>query len=270
MILLLDIGGTTTRVSSATKTGALLPVQHFPTEPDAAAGIARIAHASRAVLERRSLKAIVAGIAGQVSKEGVLLRGPNLPGWEGKNIRELFEKEFSVPSFVVNDAVLGGMGEAHAGAGKGAHSLLYMTLGTGIGVSRIIDGVPDFSIGTETGHQFLIVDGVPTEAENLVSGKAIRKRYGKPGEEIHDPAIWKECARYAALTLHNTMLFLLPDKIVIGGSLVKDGSLPVEDIELRLAELSRNPRALPEVAHGTLGESAGLHGAQAYARIVLK
>lgn len=268
-MLLIDIGGTTTRVSAARVGGGLLPPVLFGTEPDIDAGIARIAHEAKKFLEGKSPKIIVAGIAGQVSKEGVLLKGPNLPGWEGHSLRDKLSSEFGAPAHVVNDALLGGLGEAHKGAGVGATSLLYMTFGTGIGACRIVSGKPDFSLGTETGHQYISYGDALVEAEDLISGKAFKNIYGKGGEDIKDHTFWKEHARLAAIVVFNTSLHFLPDTVVLGGSLMKEGSLSAEDIELRLAEIGRRLSPFPKVLLGTLGDFAGLHGAHAYGTMLL-
>lgn len=265
MLLIIDIGGTVTRISGTQGAHSLLPPILFPTEPDIDAGIARIAHHAKK-LGIPSPKRVVAGIAGEVSPRGVLLKGPNLSGWEHEDVAGKLSREFNAPTDVLNDAVLGGLGEAHDGAGKHAKTLLYVTFGTGIGISRVLHGKPDISIGTEAGHQYLLLDNTLMEAEDLVSGKALRHRYGKPGEEIHDPAIWKECAHYAAVVVYNSMLHFAPDKVVIGGALTKEGSLSVEDIELNVAKMNKHITALPQIVRGTLGDIAGLYGARAYAR----
>lgn len=270
MMLLIDIGGSMTRVSAEQEKGVLLPPLIFPTEPDIDAGIARISHAARTLLSSEEPHLVVAGIAGQVTKDGVLRKGPNLPLWEGHDIREKLSREFGAPSYVANDAVLGAMGEAHDGAGRNASVLLYMTFGTGIGAARVIDGKPDFTIGTETGHQFIWYGETLIEAEDLVSGRALKQKYGATGETLRDPKLWKEHARLAAVALYNTCLHLLPDTVVLGGSLMKEGSLSSEDIELRLAEIGRRLSPLPKVIHGTLGDIVGLHGARAYAKILAR
>ena len=77
----------------------------------------------------------------------------------------LFSKEMDMPAENVkigNDANLAALGEAVAGAAKGASSSVMITLGTGVGGGIIIDGKiysgSNFA-GAEIGHTVISVDG---------------------------------------------------------------------------------------------------------------
>lgn len=266
MILFLDIGGSITRIAPGERTGEV-SLEMFPTPPDFESGIEAIRAAGIRLIPGAP-GVVIAGIAGHVEND-VLVRAPNLPDWEGKDIAGALSLAFGAPAHVLNDAVLGGLGEAHKGAGVGAHILLYMALGTGIGASRIVDGKPDVTVGTETGHQSLVVSGTLIEAEDLVSGKALLKKYGKPAKEITDKAIWDECAKTFAPVLLNTILHFAPDLVVIGGSLVKGNSLSVEKVAEELAKIGGHLSSIPPIKEATLGDAAGLYGAQAYASQIL-
>lgn len=61
-------------------------------------------------------------------------KGFDLTGWANK--------EFGVPITIENDAHAALAGEWQFGAGRGVRSCVIMTLGTGIGTSAVIDGVP--------------------------------------------------------------------------------------------------------------------------------
>lgn len=265
MMLLIDVGGTMTRVALASKEGDLSSPTHFPTESDFTAGIQNIADAYTAYGSSQTLEGIVMGITGQVSSQGELIQSPNLRGWEDRDIRNVLFERFNAPSYVLNDAQLCGLGEAVKGAGQGARTVLYMTLGTGIGFSRIIEGMPDLTIGSETGHQYIDIDGDHlVEAEDIVSGRALKARFGVGGEAMHDRMLWEEYARLAAIPLYNALLAFMPDRVVVGGSLVKEGSLSVTSLSAHLARIATHLTHIPEIVHATLGDDAGLYGAQAY------
>lgn len=266
MMLFLDIGGSITRIAQGERVGDVSATL-FPTPQDFNEAIKTI-HSEGTKILKAPPEAIIAGIAGHVEHD-VLVRSPNLPQWEGRDVAETLSKVFNAPAHVLNDAVLGGLGEAHKGAGVGAHILLYIALGTGIGASRIIDGKPDLTVGTETGHQTLAINGVLTEAEDIVSGKALFKKYGVPAKEITDKAVWDACARAFAPILLNTLLHFAPDKVVIGGSLVKEHALSVEKVSEELAKIGGHLPLIPPITKAVLGDSAGLYGAQAYAVQVL-
>jgi glucokinase len=61
-------------------------------------------------------------------------RGFDLAGWA--------RRAFGVPVAVENDANAALAGEWQFGAGRGSRSCVIMTLGTGVGTSAIVDGVP--------------------------------------------------------------------------------------------------------------------------------
>ena len=78
---------------------------------------------------------------------GTVLRPANKPhlclheeGWEEQDVASDLAKRFRVPVFVENDCKLAALAEAHFGAGKGARSVFYVTLGTGVGGGFVRDG----------------------------------------------------------------------------------------------------------------------------------
>lgn len=78
---------------------------------------------------------------------GTVLRPANRPhlclheeGWEDQDVASDLAKRFGVPVFVENDCKLAALAEAHCGAGKGAQSVFYVTLGTGVGGGFVRDG----------------------------------------------------------------------------------------------------------------------------------
>jgi glucokinase len=65
---------------------------------------------------------------------------PNLPGWDDVHIVEYFEKEFSIPTFIQNDANACALAEWKFGAGRGTQNMIFLTFGTGLGAGLILDG----------------------------------------------------------------------------------------------------------------------------------
>ncbi len=270
MMLLIDVGGSNTRVAVSGREGDIVNPVIFPTDKDFDAGIHKIAETAAPLLRGEKPEAVIMGITGQVSAQGELIKSPNLSTWEDRDLKNVLSERFDAPAFVLNDAQLGAVGEATAGAGKGAHVLLYMTLGTGMGFARVIDGMPDLTIGSESGHQYVDIDGEHlVEAEDLVSGRALRARFSRGGEDMHDPAVWEEYARLAAIPLYNAILAYAPDAVVVGGSLVKEGSLSVTKLSEQVAKIATHVTRMPSITHATLGDLCGLYGAQAYGRTML-
>ena len=93
---------------------------------------------------------------------GMLLEPPNLPGWENLPIRQLLAERLGKPTVFQNDGNAAAYGEYWTGAGRGAHSLVMFTLGTGIGGGIVIDGwilEGRHSHGAECGHIIIEMDG---------------------------------------------------------------------------------------------------------------
>ena len=86
---------------------------------------------------------------------GMLLEPPNLPGWNYFPVRQRAEETLGVPTVLQNDANAAAYGEFWAGAAKEANSLVFWTLGTGIGCGIIIGDLiieGQHSHGAESGH----------------------------------------------------------------------------------------------------------------------
>lgn len=93
---------------------------------------------------------------------GRLLDPPNLPGWQDIPIRDLVGERLKRPTVLQNDANAAAYGEYWAGAGRQAYSLVFWTLGTGIGCGIIIGDTiveGEHSHGAECGHIIIEMDG---------------------------------------------------------------------------------------------------------------
>jgi glucokinase len=74
------------------------------------------------------------------SRTGIVFDPPNLPGWNGVPLRDIFSEQYSMPIFVENDANAAALGEYMFGAGRGSREVVYLTISTGIGGGVISDG----------------------------------------------------------------------------------------------------------------------------------
>ncbi|MBN1052385.1 ROK family protein [Clostridium botulinum] len=117
------------------------------------------------IKERWSDKEIISvgvGCPGPLDiRSGTILVTPNLRTWEYFKLKEYLEDKFDLPVFVNNDANVAGYSEAMVGAGKGAESVYYMTLSTGIGGGfiykcEIVSGFN--SIAAEIGNMIINED----------------------------------------------------------------------------------------------------------------
>ena len=102
--------------------------------------------------------------------------------------------------------------------------------------------------------------------EDLVSGSAVEKRFGKkPYEIVQSDHIWDELAEKLAYGIHNSIVHWSPDVIVLGGSMiVGDPAIKISDVRKHLSVISKVYPKLPKINKATLGAVGGLHGALQY------
>jgi glucokinase len=94
---------------------------------------------------------------------GMFLQPHNLPHWHYFPIRDCVAEAFNLPVTYANDANAASYGEFWVGSGQRFHSIILLTLGTGVGGGIIIGDLSvdgENSHGSECGH--IIVDSSPT------------------------------------------------------------------------------------------------------------
>jgi predicted NBD/HSP70 family sugar kinase len=247
--LVFDIGGTHFRLAAA-ENGELKDVRVVPTpaEPAEAASIFRTFMEEQPALPERA----VGGIAGRV-ENGRFLQGPNLPRWSGFDLAATLP----IPLALYNDADVGALGEAIAGAGKGADTVAYLTLGTGVG-GALVRGrtlVP----GLEPGHQILDwARGL--ELEDMAGGAALSRTYGAAPETL-PRAAYDERTPALASALYNIVRLWAPDIIVMNGSLMNDANgFRLADVRTAF-ETRMGRRSAPRLVSAAWGDRSGLVGA---------
>jgi predicted NBD/HSP70 family sugar kinase len=259
MILAADIGGTTMRVAIGSADGEIHDMQKLDTPSSFEEGVSMLARAMDELWGEQDVEHVVVGIAGVLDRQHrSLVWSPHLTDWEGKDLAGRLEEALSLPVTIENDAALGALGEAVRGAGSGSPIVAYIAIGTGIGGARIVDGAIDRSAyGFEIGHQYL---GVGVEFEELVSGTAVESAHGMAAKDVTDPAVWKEYAERFSIGLYNTLLHWSPDTVVLGGSLMRESGMHIEDIARALHAINKAIPRLPEIRHAAL-EYPGIVGA---------
>src|ERR1700675_4831577 len=103
----------------------------------------------------------------------------NIPGpWDGYPVADPVAAALGVPVALINDARAFGLAELRLGAGRGASSMVGLTLGTGIGGVIAVDGkVHQGHDGTagEIGHQTIDPDGPSSNCGNHSCLEAIAR-----------------------------------------------------------------------------------------------
>ncbi|MCJ7712592.1 MAG: ROK family protein, partial [Chloroflexi bacterium] len=170
---------------------------------------------------------------------------PNIPGpWAGHAVAGPVAEAAGVPAHLINDARAFGLAELRLGAGRGASSMIGLTLGTGVGGAFAVDGrihLGHDGTGGEIGHQTIDPDGpwctcgnrgcmeVYARADQIAAAcgtataeEAIRAaRAGEPGAL----AGLADVGRYLGIGIANMIVVISPDRIVIGGGVAAAGEL---------------------------------------------
>ncbi|MEP7103393.1 MAG: ROK family protein [Candidatus Dojkabacteria bacterium] len=264
MFLLFDIGGTHTRFSIAPDINTLSDPLIIDTPKNFDEFESRLKYFVEKNLKNSKLEKIVGGIAGVLDEDGAkLYNSPNLQDWIGKPLKEVIIRVTGCEDVTIeNDANLCGLGEAVNGGGKDYDIVAYITIGTGIGGTRIVNKKIDENVmGFEPGHQIIrISDERKIETfEQLAGGNAIFKKYGKRASEIEDLQIIDDIYFYTACGIHNAILHWSPDVVVLGGSLGEDMDLP--KLKSYLTEIMHIFKKIPPLKSAKLGKTNGVIGA---------
>jgi fructokinase len=227
------------------------------------------------------LKAIGIGSFGPVDLNiqsptyGSITTTPKL-AWRNYPLLKVIKDAFSVPVGFQTDVNAAALGELHFGAAKGLDSCLYLTVGTGIGGGAVVNGkVVQGLSHPEMGHIYIRRHpNDPYEGkcpyhrdclEGLAAGPAIEERWGKKGQELEgQKEVWEIEAYYLAQALAQYILILSPQKIILGGGVMKQTQLfPL--IRQNVQELINGYVELEDlesyIVPPGLGDNAGITGA---------
>src|SRR5450631_446860 len=294
MIGAVDIGGTKLAVGLVDKDGQVLAKSEAATGCDSSysAGLENIASMLREMAQnaRVEISGIGIGSTGPVDPlSGELGEVDFLPHWRRQNPVQDLAKLFGVKVALENDADAGALAEAAWGDGPHKSRLIYITVGTGIGGGIILDGQLYRGVDgahPELGHQVIDPSGPPCACgfhgcwESLAAGPAMAAwtqnqapandsyrtaeqicQMARNGDELAHRAVERE-AYYLGLGIANLINLFAPDRIVLGGSVMRSALLFLEGIR-RL--VTRGCRFVPyqktELALASLGEDANLIGA---------
>jgi fructokinase len=207
------------------------------------------------------------------------------PDWSQTDMVGPFEREFQVPIGFDTDVNGAALGEWMWGAGTGLDAFIYITIGTGIGGGGLYHGqLMHGLLHPEMGHIPLPHDRTadPFEGlcpfhgdcfEGLAAGPAIEARWGQNAENLaEDHPAWELEAHYIALALQSIICTLSPERIILGGGVMRQQHLLPRIRRKTVAALSgyiHVPQLLVGiddyiVAPG-LGTESGLIGALALA-----
>ncbi len=270
MFIVFDVGGTNTRVAASQDGTTLTEPIIYPTPQDFSEGVTRLADTAKQLANGAPIDGIAGGLPGPMDIDHTqLLKAPNIKDWNNKPLTQELEHRLQTTCYIENDTAMWALGEAHAGAGKGHDIAVYITVSTGVGGTRIVNGNIDTSAyGFEIGHQIIDPNGPACgcggigHLEAFIGGNAMELRHHRPPKEIIDEAIWEDTAHMLALGLLNTSVFWSPTIIILGGSMMK--SISLQRVQFHMESLNHILPELPLVSVSTLGDTGGLIGSLSY------
>ena len=305
----LDVGGTWARTAVVDEFGNVLWRSREATlrGQGTEALIEQLAQSVRQACDAAapaSVRGIALGMAGPLDpKTGVLFAPPNLTEMDGISLTQRWGDSMGAPVLVGNDATLAALGEHHYGAGQGCHTLVYITLSTGIGGGIVVDGhlfQGAAGFAGEIGHTRVESNGPECGCgsrgclEAVASGTGIaqqaRTRIARGEasllaaevspidaiEAVHvfNAAVRQDrlaqdivdkAARGLGVGLLNVMQLLDPDLIVLGGSVSQQWPVLAPVVQSYVSENAMNShfRDNFKVAVSPLGDDVVMLGAAA-------
>ncbi len=253
-----------------------------------------------------SIQAVALTVPGPVDTNSRTVRfAPNLKDWQDVPAAELLAQRLGRPVLVGNDANLAALAEHRFGAGRSTDHLIYITVSTGIGGGIIVDGrllLGRHGYAAEIGHQTVVPDGplcgcgkrgcleavasgtaIAREARlAVVAGEATRLREACQGDIWQiDAKMVSEIARdgddvattvvetagyYLGVGIANLLHMFNPQRVILGGSVMKAGDLITAPMWEALREHT-HPIYLEDfdIVEAALGDNVGILGAAALA-----
>ena len=291
-----DVGGTKIAAALVDASGHVTARSELPT-PGTAGELDRALVAAVTALRPGPGVPVGVATAGLVDEVGGVVTGVNVP-WVAHPVRARLSALLGSPVAVENDANAAAWAEHRFGAGRGAGSLVLLTIGTGLGGGFVLHGRLEagaHGLAAEVGHVCLVAGGRPCPCglsgcwERYTSGSSLAAEAARlepawlPGDRAAvGPAavaaahegdavavqLLAEQGRRLGQGIAMLTSVLDPDVVVVGGGMAALGELLFGPARAALAAgvCPALPRTLPPIVLAALGNDAGVVGAADLAR----
>jgi len=305
LVFAVDLGGTHLRAATIDENGHIhfrlkqkTPATNDPQEIVSALIAAARVCDERSAVEGKSIGSISIVVPGTVNvRAGKILTIPNVPCLDSFELTTALRSALGRPVILENDANAAAVGEMWQGAARGHHTMVCVTLGTGVGGGIILDGKlwhgANDSAG-EIGHTCVepfggVACGCGSRGclEVYASATAIvrmaregRPRHpssslnvtddltaasvfvaGKAGDELA-VEVFHRMGDYLGIGLANLINILNPEMIVIGGGVANGWELFEEHMRHQVNEHAFPlPASEVKIVPAECGDDAGLLGA---------
>ncbi len=215
-------------------------------------------------------------------------------GWANTDIVGKIKTLLDVPVGFDTDVNAAALGEHYWGAGKGLTTFIYLTVGTGIGGGGLINGkllhglvhpemghicIPQHSEDTYLGScPYHSKNNLYNCFEGLASGPAVEERWGQSPQSLsNDHKAWDLEAYYISMALASYICTLSPQRIIIGGGIMKQERLIMlirDKVKKILNNYIRSSEIIDSIQDYIVlpkqGDNAGVLGAFELAKLELE
>ena len=237
--------------------------------------------------QRSPVEAVGIGSFGPIDPDpqsatfGYIMSTPKL-AWRNFDLAGAIRERLHVKVAFDTDVNAAALGEFRWGAAQGLQTFLYLTVGTGVGGGGMLEGrLLHGRRHPEMGHIRIPHDrerdpfpgNCPYHGdclEGLAAAPAIEARWRQSPNDLPEghPA-WELEAHYLALGIANLSLVLSPQRIILGGGIMRRKELyPM--VRAKVSALLNGYIEAPEIVPPGLGERAGVLGAIALAQTALQ
>lgn len=303
IVLATDLGGTNLRLAAISGSGEILHrTKHETPKSERAdeivgAIIEAAEECRQAVAEMGEITALGLAVPATINtRQGVIMKAPNLPALDGFRLSAALGDELNLPVILENDANAAALGENWLGASNGFENSICVTLGTGVGggivlggnILRGIDGTAG-----EIGHICVEPAGAPCGCgsrgcvEQYSSATAIARltlelESNYPKSELQNKArvtaldvylagkngdelaleVFRQVGFYLGIALADLVNVLNPEVIVIGGGAAAGWDLFIHHVQTQIrGRAFREPAERAKLVRAELGDDAGILGA---------
>jgi glucokinase len=287
----LDLGGTQTRAALVDVDGNLTNRITLPT-PAQSGGEAVVAQLAVAANHAAQGASNIIGVGlsspGPLDTEkGTTIHLPTIKGMTNFPIRDALADTLGRKVELENDGISAALGEWKFGGGQGLHSLVYVTLSTGIGGGAIVNNTVvrgHMGMASHVGHMSIQRNGLRCGCGNTgcweayAAGPAFANRAGAAlGQQLQPAEIFalaregnataqdqvNEEAELLGLGLTSLLYLYSPQRMIVGGGLTNAWDQLEPGIRSYIKANAMFPFCDVPIVKATLGDNSGLIGAAA-------
>ena len=288
----IEAGGTKFIVSLGTTTGRIIAQQAIATTTPQEV-MPQVIQCLKRFHQQQAFTAIGIGCFGPIDPNpasrtyGHITTTPK-QAWQHYDIVGAVKQAFPLPIGFDTDVNGAALGECYWGQAQGLGCVVYITVGTGVGIGVVINGQPlHGAMHPEGGHLLIpqqqednFVGVCPFHGnclEGLVSGPALLQRVGvrTPAEIPVEHPAWALQAHYLSYAAMNYILTLAPQRIIWGGGVMQQPGL-LEQIRRNTTtalagyvdnDMTKN--MAQSMMYASLGQQTGVLGSLAIAVSIL-